>query len=61
MAEKTILFVEDNLDDEILTLRALKRNHIGNQIAVVRDGVEALDYLFGTGIHSERDQKDIPV
>jgi two-component system response regulator len=44
-----ILLVEDNPDDEALTLRALKKNNIGNQIAVARDGVEALDYLFGTG------------
>lgn len=55
MAAKTILLVEDNLDDELLTLRALKKNNINNEIAVARDGVEALDYLFGTGSHAGRD------
>ncbi|GAB4368930.1 MAG: response regulator [Elainellaceae cyanobacterium] len=52
---KTILLVEDNPDDEALTIRALKRHHIGNEIVVAHDGVEALDYLFGTGIYAERD------
>jgi len=50
-SNKTILLVEDNPDDEALTIRALKRNHISNEIAIARDGVEALDYLFGTGIY----------
>ncbi|MBD2353101.1 response regulator [Tolypothrix sp. FACHB-123] len=50
-----ILLVEDNPDDEALAIRALRRNHISNEIVVARDGVEALDYLFGTGVHSERD------
>ncbi len=45
MSEKTILLVEDNPDDEALTLRALKRNNILNKVIVARDGVEALDYL----------------
>jgi CheY-like chemotaxis protein len=54
-SSKTILLVEDNPDDEALAIRALKRHHIGNQIIVAHDGVEALDYLFGTGIHVERD------
>jgi len=44
-----ILLVEDNKNDEILTLRALKQSNILNDIVVVRDGVQALDYLFGTG------------
>ena len=44
-----ILLVEDNPDDEALTMRALKKNNITNKIVVARDGVEALDYLFGTG------------
>ena len=46
MFEKTILLVEDNPDDEELTILALKENNILNQVVVVRDGVEALDYLF---------------
>jgi CheY-like chemotaxis protein len=50
-----ILLVEDNPDDEALAIRALRRNHISNEIVVARDGVEALDYLFGTGIHAGRD------
>jgi len=49
MAEKIILLVEDNPDDETLTLRALKKNNIKNKIVVVCDGVEALDYLFCRG------------
>ena len=46
--EKTILLVEDNADDELLTIRALKKNNIANDIIVARDGVEALDYLLNT-------------
>ena len=46
MEHKMILLVEDNPDDEALTLRALKKNNIGNELAVVRDGAEALDFLF---------------
>ncbi len=52
---KTILLVEDNPDDEALALRAFKRHHIGNEVIVAHDGVEALDYLFGTGIYADRD------
>jgi CheY-like chemotaxis protein len=52
---KVILLVEDNPDDEALALRALKRHHIGNEIVVAHDGVEALDYVFGTGIYEGRD------
>jgi CheY-like chemotaxis protein len=52
---KSILLVEDNPDDEALAIRALKRHHISNEIMVARDGVEALDYLFGRGIHTGRD------
>jgi two-component system response regulator len=55
-----ILLVEDNPDDEALTLRALKKNNIGNQIVVARDGVEALDFLFGTGVHEGRDLSSMP-
>ena len=47
--------MEDNADDEALTLRALKKNNITNKIVVARDGVEAFDYLFGTGQYADRD------
>lgn len=59
-SNKIILLVEDNPDDEALTIRALKRHHIGNDIVVARDGVEALDYLFGTGLYSGRDMSIKP-
>lgn len=52
--EKTILLVEDNPDDEALTLRAFKKNNILNSVAVVRDGAEALDYLFCEGAYADR-------
>ena len=55
MNPKIILLVEDNPDDQKLTLRALKKNNILNEIIVVNDGVEALDFLFGTGTFSGRD------
>lgn len=55
MQSKVILLVEDNPDDETLTLRALNKSKILNRIIVARDGTEALDYLFGTGIHEGRD------
>jgi two-component system response regulator len=54
MSGKTILLVEDNADDEALTVRALKKNNVANDLVVARDGVEALDYLFGTGAHTGR-------
>ena len=60
MANKTILLVEDNLDDVDLTLRALKKNNIKNEVIVVNDGAEALDFLFGTGTYSGRDLADMP-
>ncbi|HFB98858.1 MAG TPA: response regulator [Bryobacterales bacterium] len=61
MHEGVILLVEDNPDDEALTLRALKKNHIANEVVVTRDGAEALDYLFGTGQYEGRDATDPPV
>jgi len=60
MESKTILLVEDNPDDEALTLRALKRNNILNEVVVARDGAEALDYLFARGAHSGRDTSKQP-
>jgi CheY-like chemotaxis protein len=53
--DRVILLVEDNPDDEALAIRALKRHHIGNEIVVAHDGVEAIDYLFGTGVYADRD------
>ena len=60
MENSMILVVEDNPDDEALTLRALKKNNIGNQVFVVRDGAEALDFLFCTGAYAERDPRELP-
>jgi len=57
---KVILLVEDNPDDEALTLRALRRHNVTNQIVVSRDGAEALDWLFATGQHASRDQNVVP-
>ena len=53
--QRVILLVEDNPDDEVLTLRALRKSNIRNPIVVVRDGAEAVDYLFARGAHSGRD------
>jgi two-component system response regulator len=60
MDDKVILLVEDNADDEVLTLRALKKNNIRNEVVIARDGSEALDYLFGTGVHADRDLTVMP-
>ena len=60
MENKMILLVEDNPDDEALTLRALKKNNIGNTVAIVHDGAEALDFLFCTGVYTDRDPRDKP-
>ncbi|HEY73405.1 MAG: two-component system response regulator [Anaerolineaceae bacterium 4572_32.2] len=60
MKEKVILLVEDNPDDELLTLRALKKNNISNKVVVARDGAEALDYLFGVGAYAGRDIDETP-
>jgi CheY-like chemotaxis protein len=59
-ANKIILLVEDNPDDEALAIRALKRHHIGNEIVVARDGVAALEYLFCTGEYADRDVNNNP-
>jgi two-component system response regulator len=56
----TILLVEDNPDDEALTLRALQKNNIKNDVVVAHDGVEALDYLFGSGQYAGRDAAQLP-
>ncbi len=58
--ERPILLVEDNPDDEALTLRAFNKNRIANQVIVARDGVEALDYLFGSGTYAGRDMSLMP-
>jgi two-component system, response regulator len=55
MSQRPILLVEDNPDDEELTRRAFQKNNVANEVIVARDGVEALEYLFGTGAHSGRD------
>lgn len=60
MIRKVILLVEDNADDEALTLRALTRNNIGNEVVVARDGEEALEWLFCTGKHLSRDPRQQP-
>ena len=61
MTEKIILLVEDNPDDVELTLRAFRKNNILNRVIIAKDGVEALDFLFGTGVHAGRDMKELPV
>jgi two-component system response regulator len=61
MEEKIILLVEDNPDDVELTIRAFKKNNILNKVIVAKDGVDALDYLFGTGTYAGRDVKELPV
>ena len=60
MENKKILLVEDNPDDEALTLRALKKNNILNEVVVAHDGVEALDYLFANGNYASRDSNVMP-
>jgi len=57
---KPILLVEDSADDVALTIRALKKNNIANEVVVAVDGVEALDWLFGTGTHAGRDPLQVP-
>jgi CheY-like chemotaxis protein len=60
MEKKIILLVEDNPDDEALTLRAFKKNHISNDVFVARNGVEAINYLFALGDHEGRDVTVLP-
>lgn len=57
---RILLLAEDNPTDEKLTIRAFKKSGIANQMVVVRDGAEVLDYLFGAGIHAERDCSLLP-
>jgi len=59
--KKMILLVEDNPDDEVLALRALKKSNLANEIAVARDGVEALDFLFCEGQYADRSPCELPV
>lgn len=60
MRDKVILLVEDNADDELLTLRALRKNRAVDEVVVAHDGVEALDYLFATGSYKGRDTGIMP-
>jgi two-component system response regulator len=60
MDDRSILLVEDNPDDEALTIRALRKCNVANEIHVARDGAEALDYLFASGEHAGRDPHDLP-
>ena len=60
MDHKYILLVEDNPDDELLTLRALHTGQLANEIVVTRDGAEAVDYLFGKGAYAGRPAEDAP-
>ncbi len=57
---KVILLVEDNSSDEKLTVMAFKKCGVSNDVVVVRDGAEALDYLFGTGKYADRDTSVLP-
>src|SRR3954462_117531 len=61
MTTKIILLIEDNPDDEELTLRAFDDSGLGNEIVVARDGAEALDFMLGTGVHAGRDLKVMPM
>ncbi len=60
MSRQVILLVEDNPNDEELTIRAFRKNHIGNEIVVAHNGAEALDYLFKTGDYAGQNPDDLP-
>lgn len=60
MSNKLVLLIEDNIDDERLTLRALRKNNIMNEVVVAYDGQEALDYLFAEGTYAGRDMAVMP-
>jgi two-component system response regulator len=58
--DKFILLIEDNPDDEALAIRALRKNNIANEVVVLRDGAEALDWFSGTGAHAGRNLDELP-
>jgi two-component system response regulator len=60
MKNSRILLVEDNPDHQELTLMTLAENNVLNEVVVASDGIEALEYMFGTGRHSGRDARDVP-
>jgi CheY-like chemotaxis protein len=60
LKNQTILLIEDNPDDQLLTIRAFRKNNIGNEIVVARDGVEAIDYLFAREAYAERNVNELP-
>ncbi|MBN1887033.1 MAG: response regulator [Thermoflexales bacterium] len=60
MNSKIILLIEDNPSDVRLTRRALDKSHIANELVVAEDGQEALDYVFGVGVHAGRDVTQLP-
>lgn len=60
LSQQIILLVEDNPDDQALTLRAFRKNNLSNEVVIASDGAEALDYLFGTGAYAGRDVSDLP-
>jgi two-component system response regulator len=60
MSQKVILLIEDNPDDEELTLLAFRQCNVANEVVMARDGAEALDYLFATGLHAGRDVASLP-
>jgi len=60
MNDGVILLVEDNPDDELLAMRALRKNNVMNEVVVARNGVEALDYLFASGSYAGRDTSTMP-